>query len=47
MVLWWIPAGHGPHLNEAIERLEHLREHGPDSYAFSFAKPFGPPDPTD
>ena len=27
-VLWWIPAGHEPSLEEADERLTHLREKG-------------------
>ena len=39
-VLWWIPQGHIPTVEEAKERLFHLREHGPTSYAFTFAKPF-------
>ncbi len=33
-VLWWIPAGHVPSVNEARARLEHLREHGPTEHAF-------------
>ena len=33
-VLWWIPAGHVPTVDEARERLEHLREHGPTEHAF-------------
>jgi hypothetical protein len=33
-VLWWVPAGHRPTLDEARERLEHLRAHGPSDYAF-------------
>ena len=33
-VLWWIPAGHVPTVEEARERLEHLREHGPTEHAF-------------
>jgi Domain of unknown function (DUF3291) len=36
MVLWWIPAGHIPSVDEALARLEHLREHGPTPYAFTF-----------
>ena len=23
-VMWWVPAGHRPTMQEAIERLEHL-----------------------
>jgi hypothetical protein len=35
LVLWWIPAGTVPSLAEAVERLVHLREHGPSPYAFT------------
>jgi hypothetical protein len=42
MVLWWIPAGTIPTLDEAKERLEHLREHGPTRTAFSFKQRFSP-----
>ena len=40
MVLWWVADGHQPDFEEAMERLSHLRKHGPSSYAFSFSKPF-------
>jgi Domain of unknown function (DUF3291) len=40
MVLWWVPAGHIPTVTEAIDRLEHLRLHGPSAHAFTFAKNF-------
>jgi hypothetical protein len=43
MALWWVPAGHIPTIAEAIERLQHLREHGPSPFAFSFREPFAPP----
>ncbi|MEW6498053.1 MAG: DUF3291 domain-containing protein [Cyanobacteriota bacterium] len=43
LALWWIEAGHIPTIEEAKERLEHLRDCGSTSYAFSFAKPFSPP----
>ena len=39
-VLWWIPAGHEPLLNEGIDRLEHLRKHGPSQHAFTFKQRF-------
>jgi len=42
-VLWWVPAGHRPDLDEAKERLAHLREHGPTDHAFTFAAPQPPP----
>lgn len=41
MALWWVPAGHGPTVQEARERLEHLQKHGPTPHAFTFAQPFG------
>jgi hypothetical protein len=44
MVLWWVPAGHIPSVEEAQERLEHLRLHGPTPYAFTFKARFDAPD---
>lgn len=41
-VLWWIPEGHTPTVEQAKERLLHLREHGPTPFAFSFARSFAP-----
>ena len=35
-VLWWIPAGHIPTIEEAKERLAHLQTHGPSAHAFGF-----------
>ena len=40
MVLWWVPAGHTPSVEEAIARLEHLRLHGPTPHAFTFKRRF-------
>lgn len=42
VVLWWVPAGHRPDATEAIERLDHLREHGPTPRAFTFRWRFDP-----
>jgi hypothetical protein len=36
IVLWWIPAGHLPSLDEAKERLAFLRQSGPTPRAFTF-----------
>lgn len=36
MVLWWIPEGHIPTVEEAQERLTHLQQHGDSPYAFTF-----------
>jgi Domain of unknown function (DUF3291) len=40
LALWWVPAGHQPTVPEAVDRLEHLEQHGPTAHAFSFAVPF-------
>lgn len=45
LVLWWVPPGHRPDIDEAIQRLEALRRDGPQDEAFNFQKPFAPPDP--
>jgi hypothetical protein len=42
-VLWWVPAGHRPTLQEAAERLAHFRANGATAYAFSFKTEFPPP----
>jgi Domain of unknown function (DUF3291) len=42
MCLWWIPGGHIPAIEEAKERLEHLRRHGPTPTAFTFKRRFEP-----
>ncbi len=43
MALWWIPQGHIPSVEEAKERLAHLRTHGETLRAFSFKRPFPVP----
>lgn len=35
-VMWWVPIGHIPNLDEAVERLEHYRAHGPSEHAFGW-----------
>lgn len=42
LVLWWVPAGHVPTVDEALERLADLRAHGPSARAFTFASPYTP-----
>ena len=37
LVMWWVPEGHRPTLDEALERLEHLRAHGDSEHAFGWA----------
>ena len=46
LVLWWVPAGTIPTVEEAVTRLDHLRKHGPTPRAFSFKQAFGPGEPT-
>lgn len=43
-VLWWIPENRFPGLEEARERLEHLRQHGPTPEAFTFRNAFPAPE---
>ena len=42
-VLWWIPAGTEPTLEQAKQRLAYLQKHGPSEYAFNFQKNFPKP----
>jgi Domain of unknown function (DUF3291) len=44
LVLWWVPAGHQPSVDEAKDRLVRLQRHGPTPEAFTFRSPFPPPD---
>jgi hypothetical protein len=44
LVLWWVPRGHRPTVDEAMARLELLRAQGPSAQAFSFRHAFPPPD---
>lgn len=44
MVLWWIPQGHTPEIDEALKKLELLRQHGPGPEAFTFRSPFPNPE---
>jgi len=41
--LWWVPDGHIPPVEEGIERLDHLRAHGPTPQAFTFRERFAAP----
>jgi hypothetical protein len=43
LVLWWVPAGHQPSTDEAKQRLEHLKQHGDSTYAFTFRHLQEPP----
>lgn len=44
MVLWWVPRGHRPSVEEAVARLELLRAKGASPEAFTFRQTFPSPD---
>ena len=39
-VLWWVPKGHVPTIEEAVEKLDFLRRNGDTPYAFTFKSNF-------
>ncbi|NQE60668.1 DUF3291 domain-containing protein [Caulobacter sp. RHG1] len=41
--LWWVPVGHEPTVEEALEKLALLEAHGPTPAAFTFKTPFPAP----
>lgn len=42
LVLWWVPEGHTPDMQEAHQRLQQLTSEGPSSNAFTFRTLFDP-----
>lgn len=42
LVLWWVPEGHRPTLDEARDRLDRLTAEGPTPYAFTLRDVFEP-----
>jgi hypothetical protein len=46
LVLWWIPAGSIPTVEEGRARLEDLARNGPTENAFTFRQPFPAPGQT-
>ncbi len=36
-VMWWVPVGHRPTVEEALDRLGHLKAHGHSDHAFGWA----------
>ncbi|MEM7140717.1 MAG: DUF3291 domain-containing protein [Actinomycetota bacterium] len=42
-VMWWIPEGHEPTIEEAEERLAMIQADGPSRDAFNFMLTFDPP----
>ncbi|MDJ0928992.1 MAG: DUF3291 domain-containing protein [Gammaproteobacteria bacterium] len=43
LVLWWVPQGHRPTIEEAQHKLVLLRDNGPTVDAFNFGHPFSAP----
>jgi hypothetical protein len=44
LALWWVPAGHRPSVQEAVGRIEHLKQFGPSPEAFTFRQFYPAPD---
>ena len=42
-VLWWIPAGHIPELEDAVKRLDHLVDNGPSEQGWPLTRPYPRP----
>lgn len=42
LVLWWVPPGHEPSVDEALERLALIEANGPAPDAFTFKVRFEP-----
>ncbi len=43
VVLWWVPVGHKPSIEEAGEKLKLLETNGPGSEAFTFKSAYPSP----
>jgi hypothetical protein len=43
LVLWWVPAGHQPGVQEGIDKLRLLQAQGPTQAAFTFGALFDAP----
>jgi len=44
LAMWWTPKGHLPAVQEAMNRLEWLKEKGGSSYAFGWKNIYSPPE---
>lgn len=42
LALWWVPAGTLPSVDEGLERLAYIDEHGASARAFGFRQQFPP-----
>ena len=40
LACWYVPAGHNPTVAEAMDRIAHIRQHGPTPHAFNFKRRF-------
>ena len=47
LVLWWIPEGTLPTVEDGVERLAHLRANGPSQHAFDFRNRYEPDVPAE
>tara|TARA_B100000768_G_scaffold158297_1_gene156800 strand:+ start:656 stop:1105 length:450 start_codon:yes stop_codon:yes gene_type:complete len=43
LVLWWVPTGHTPSVEQAKQRLTKLQKDGPSSQAFTFKDDYPAP----
>lgn len=41
--MWWVPEGHIPSLEEAVEKLDYLQKNGATINSFDFRNKFPPP----
>lgn len=41
--MWWIPKGHFPTMQEAVDKLDFLQKNGASPVVFDFRKKFFPP----
>jgi uncharacterized protein DUF3291 len=44
LVLWWLPEGETPTVDDAVARLDTFRKAGPTPEAFSLRQTFPPPE---
>lgn len=42
LAMWWVDAGSTPPLDEALHKIDVIREHGPTPSAFTFRQTFPP-----
>jgi hypothetical protein len=42
LALWWVPAGTLPTVDQGLERIEYINEHGASAHAFGFRQQFPP-----